>query len=173
MEICLVAALADNRVIGRDNRLPWHLPADLRHFRALTLGKPVIMGRRTHLSLDRPLPDRHNIVLTRQVDFCAVGCTVVHSTTEALAVAAPAPVVMVIGGAAVYAEFFPLAQRLYLTWVHGNFPGDAYFPAWDEEAWRETARQDCPADATHDIPYSFVILERVATQPVAPSASRV
>ena len=147
MRLSLIAALADNGVIGQGNRLPWHLPADLVHFKRLTLGKPVLMGRRTYESIGRPLPGRLNIVLTRDPGFVAEGCVVVHSLDEALKAAAGHAELMVMGGATLYARLFPEVQRLYLTRVHATLEGDVRFPAFDERQWRETSREDCAADA--------------------------
>lgn len=158
--IALIAAMGNNRVIGIDNRLPWYLPADFKHFKELTLGKPVLMGRRTFDSIGRPLPGRRNIVVTRDPNFRAEGVIVVTTLEEALAQAAPAPEIMVIGGASFYEQMLPRAQRLYLTFVHGDFEGDAYFPAWDGQQWKEVERQDYPADEAGNPSYSFVTLDR-------------
>ncbi len=159
MIITLVVAMANNGVIGRDGGLPWRIPADLKHFKAVTLGKPVIMGRRTWRSLGRPLPGRMNIVLTRDPNLPATGAHVVTSPAEALAVAGPVEEVMVIGGAEVYREFLPLAQRMQLTEVHEAAAGDTHFPDWSRTEWVERSRENHPA--TLDGPaYSFVLLER-------------
>lgn len=163
--ISFVVARADNGVIGRDNALPWHLPADLRHFKRLTVGKPVVMGRRTFGSIGRPLPGRHNIVLTRDPDWRAEGVTVVANLAEAIAAAGLDPKtradeVMIIGGAAVYADALPVATRIYLTEVHDAPQGDTVLPAFDPARWRETAREDHPAEEGRPA-YSFVTLERV------------
>jgi dihydrofolate reductase len=158
--ICLVAAMAENRVIGRDHALPWHLPADLRHFRRLTLGKPVIMGRSTHEAIGRPLPERFNIVLSRDPAYSSPGCTVVQDPEGALAAAGPAPEVMVIGGAYVYRAFLPRADRIYLTLVHGRFAGDTWFPPLESGVWAERDREDHPPDEANPYPYSFITLER-------------
>jgi dihydrofolate reductase len=156
--VALVVARADNGVIGRDNALPWHLPPDLRHFKALTLGKPVVMGRRTFASIGRPLPGRHNIVLTRG-GWTAEGVTAVAGLAEAMAAAGPVDEVMIIGGAAVYAAALPLAHRVYLTEIHAAPDGDTVLPPFDPAAWVETARDDHGANG--DAPaYSFVTLER-------------
>ncbi len=158
--IALIAALSDNQVIGRDNRLPWHLPADLRHFKRLTLDKPIVMGRRTWESLPGLLPRRTHIVVTGNRDYRADGCILVHSIEEALEAAAAAPEVMVIGGQTLYEQTLPLADRLYLTRVHVTLPGDAFFPGYDPGEWREVAREDHRADADNPYDYSFVTLER-------------
>ena len=162
MLISLIAAMAEDRVIGIDNRLPWRLPADLQHFRRLTLGKPVLMGRKTFDSIGKPLAGRRNIVVTQDRGFRADGIEVVHSVDAALAAAADAPELMVIGGASFSAQLLPRADRLYLTEIHHRFAGDAYFPAFDARAWRETSRSDHAADAANPYPFSFVVLERVA-----------
>jgi dihydrofolate reductase len=158
--LVLVVARAANGVIGRDKGLPWHLPDDLRHFKSLTLGKPMLMGRRTFEAIGRPLPRRLNIVLTRDRSWRADGVTVVHDLDAAFAAASPAAELMVIGGADLYRQLLPIAARIELTEVHGDVPGDtllADFPATD---WRETARVRNPADTRHQWPYSFVTLER-------------
>ena len=158
--ISLVVAAADNGVIGRDGGLPWRLPADLRHFRALTMGKPVVMGRLTWESIGRPLPGRRNIVMTRQGAYTAEGADVVATVDEALAAAGNADEIMVIGGAQVYAEFLPRAGRIFLTRVHAEPAGDARFPPVDETEWYETSREAHGADADHEYAFSFIVLER-------------
>jgi dihydrofolate reductase len=160
-EIAIVVAMAENRVIGRNNRLPWHLPADLRHFKQLTLGKPVLMGRRTHESIGRPLPERTNIVVTRDRTYTAPGCVVAHSLENALEAAAGCAEAMVIGGTELYQQLLPRADRIYLTLVHAEFEGDAVFPELPPAEWREVERTDCPPDEKNPWPYSFVRLERV------------
>lgn len=163
--ISFVVARADNGMIGRDNALPWHLPADLRHFKRLTVGKPVVMGRRTFDSIGKPLPGRHNIVLTRDPAWRADGVTVVTNLAEAIAAAGLDPKtradeVMIIGGAAIYAEALPIATRVYLTEVHAAPEGDTRLPAFDPARWREAAREDHPAEDDRPA-YSFVTLERI------------
>lgn len=164
MILTLVVARAVNGVIGRDGGLPWHLPADLKHFKRLTVGKPVVMGRRTFDSIGKPLPGRHNIVLTRDPAWRADGVTAVPNLAEAVAAAglqagARPDEIMIIGGATVYAEALPSARRAYLTEVHAEPAGDTLLPPFDPAVWAEIAR------ATHagegDAPgYSFVTLER-------------
>jgi dihydrofolate reductase len=151
--VSVVAALARNRVIGAGNRLPWRLPEDLKRFKRLTMGAPVIMGRRTHQSIDRPLPGRRNIVVTRQAGARWDGCEVAHSLDEAIALAGDAPEVFVIGGAELYAAALPRADRLYLTLIDADYEGDTLFPAFDPADWRETARE--PAAG-----FAFVTYER-------------
>jgi dihydrofolate reductase len=162
MKLSLIAAMAENRVIGHENRLPWHLPADLQHFKAITLGKPVLMGRKTWESIGRPLPGRTNIVITRDAGYVAEGCVVAHSLEEAVAAAGEAAEVMVIGGAQLYRQALPLADTLYLTLVHAEIQGDTRFPAWQPGEWRETARIDHEADDRNPHAYSFITLEREA-----------
>jgi dihydrofolate reductase len=161
MKIAIVVAMAANRVIGRDNRLPWHLPADLKHFKQLTLGKPVVMGRKTYESIGRPLPERTNIVVTRDRDYEAPGCVVVHSLEEALAAAGEAAEVMVIGGAEFYRQVLARTDTLYLTRVHAEFEGDSVFPELNAAEWREVARTDCEPDEKNPWPYSFMELKRI------------
>jgi len=143
--VSLVAALARNRVIGAGNRMPWHLPEDLRRFKRLTMGAPVIMGRKTHESIleqtGRPLPGRRNIVVTRQPGARWDGCEVAGSLDAALAAAHAAPEVFVIGGAELYRLALPRADRLYLTLLDAEYPGDTLFPEFDAADWRETARE--------------------------------
>lgn len=159
MIVALVVAMGSNRVIGRDNTLPWHMPADLRHFRAVTLGKPVVMGRKTHESIGRPLPDRTNIVISRRAGYEAPGCIVLSSLEAAFERCRNSSEVMVIGGASVYRHAMPHAQRIYLTQIHQDFEGDSFFPEFEGSAWSETERSDHPADAKNPYPYSFIVLE--------------
>jgi dihydrofolate reductase len=165
-EVVLVVARADNGIIGRDGALPWHLPADLRRFKAMTVGKPVLMGRKTFESIGRPLPGRHNIVLTRQPDWSAPGVTVVPNLAEAIAAAgldprARAEALMVIGGAEIYAQALPLATRVELTEVHLEAEGDTRLPAFAEAQWQEVARARHEADGAAPA-HSFVTLVRRA-----------
>lgn len=159
--ISIIAALAENGVIGRDNRLPWHLPDDLKHFRRLTIGHPVIMGRRNYESLGRPLPDRLNIVVTRDPGYAAPGCRVAHSLAQAFEAAAGAGEIFVIGGGELYAQTLERADRLYLTCVHARVEGDTRFPDFDPGAWREVERVRHEADDRHPYAFSFVTLERL------------
>ena len=158
--VALVVAMADNGVIGANGRLPWHLPDDLKCFKALTLGKPVLMGRRTFDSIGKPLSDRRNLVLTRALIPAAPGVEYVHSVEQARALAAPAAELCVIGGAEVFALALPLATRIYLTRVHATVAGDAYFPLRDFSGWRESESVEHAADARHSYAMSFVMLER-------------
>lgn len=160
-KISLVVAMDEGRVIGCENKLPWRLPADLQHFKKLTLGKPIIMGRKTWESLPGLLPDRPHIVITQNRNYKAAGCRVVHSVEQALAAAAPADEVMVVGGANLYAQMLGFADRLYLTLVHTRVRGDAFFPLYPEEEWREISRSSHQADECNLFDYTFLELERV------------
>lgn len=160
--LVLIAAIARNGVIGIDNRLPWHLPEDLRRFKELTTGHAVIMGRKTWESLPpkfRPLPGRHNIVVTRNAGYRAEGATVVHSIEEAR-IAAEGELAYVIGGAEIYVQALPLAVRLEITEIDADFAGDAGFPARDPAVWREAARTD--GVSADGLAYAFVSYDRVA-----------
>ena len=158
--ISLVVARARNGVIGRDNALPWRLPEDLRHFKALTMGKPMLMGRRTFEAIGRALPGRLNLVLTRDPSWHAPGAIAVHSLEEAFARAQSAPELMVIGGAELFSLVLPLAERVYLTDVHGTMPGDTRFPDLASEEWRELERRVHAADADHAHAMTFRTLQR-------------
>ncbi len=161
MRLSIIAAMTNDRVIGIENRLPWSLPADMQWFRRHTLGKPVIMGRKTFQSIGRPLPKRTNIVVTGDASFAAEGCSVVHSIDAALKAAEPAEEVMVLGGASFYQQMLPRADRLYLTEVHAAFKGDAWFPSIAPSDWREIEREERPADPDNPHPMTFRILERI------------
>ena len=161
MRISIIAAISDNGTIGRDNRLPWRLPADLRRFKELTMGKPLIMGRKTWESIGRPLPGRKNIVLSRDPDCRAPGCTVVHSAAAALQEAGASEEVMVIGGASLYELFLPQAHTLLLTYVHGMIEGEVKFPQIEPGAWSETSRDSFPRDGQNQYPFTFVRMERI------------
>ena len=158
----LVVAVARNGVIGRANALPWHLPADLAHFKRLTLGQPLLMGRRTWDSIGRPLPGRTSIVLSRDPSFSAPGALVMHSLAAARSAAAGAERLMVIGGAVLFRACLPEAATLHLTEVDAEVPGDVHFPAWRRDEWREVGREAHAADLRHAYPFTFVTLTRPA-----------
>lgn len=160
MVISIIAALAKNRVIGKDNKLPWNLPADLRRFKELTLGKPIIMGQRTFESIGKVLPGRTNIVLTRDKSFLAPGCILAYSIEEALKAAGDVEEVMVIGGANVFSQFLPLTNRMYLTLIDEDFEGDAFFPEFELSDWQETERIENQPDKENSYRYTFLTLER-------------
>ena len=160
MKITLIAALADNGVIGRGGALPWHLPDDLRRFRSLTMGRPILMGRRTFESIGRPLPGRRNLVMTRG-RLAAAAIETVADLPAAIALCESAAELCVIGGAAVYQQALPLATHLELTQVRATIDGDVYFPAFDAAQWRELARVERPADDRHAWPTTYLTLERI------------
>lgn len=161
MTVSLVVAMATNRVIGRDGTLPWHLPADLRRFREITMGKPIVMGRRTHESIGRPLPGRRNIVLSRDMGFQTPGCEICDSLPAALRRLSPCAEVMVIGGVALYEAALPEARRIYLTRVHAEVAGDVRFPEIDAREWREIAHERHERDPKHEFDFAFCVLERL------------
>ena len=160
----LVVAVAENGVIGRANELPWRLPADLKHFKALTLGKPVLMGRKTYQSIGKALPGRTNIVLTRSRSFSPADALVVADLEAAHAAAAGAPTLMVVGGAEIYGLCLPSATRIHLTLVHTHVEdGDAFFTAWRGLEWRESRRARREPDADNAFAMSFLTLDRIAS----------
>ena len=157
--------MTDDRVIGINNSLPWKLPSDMKWFRQQTLGKPILMGRRTFESFGaRPLPERTNIIVTRDRDYQAEGAVVVHSIEAALQAAGEVEEIMIIGGASFYAQMLPQAQRMYLTRVHAKIAGDAWFPEFDASDWRQVKRIDCEADERNAYAHSFIILQRAETE---------
>ena len=166
MKLSMIVAAAQNRVIGRDNALPWYLPNDLKYFKQTTLGKPIIMGRKTYESIGKPLPGRTNIVITRQTDYQPDGVKVVHSVAEARDLAESVCLIdgqeeaMIMGGAEIYTLALPDADRLYLTEVHADVDGDAYFPEYDKTEWQEISREDCSAEGPNPYNYSFVVYDK-------------
>jgi dihydrofolate reductase len=158
--ITLIVAVADNGVIGRDNTLPWHLPDDLKRFKRLTLGKPIVMGRKTFESIGKPLPGRQNIVVTRDPNYHREGITVAHDVDTALRAAGTVPEIMVIGGAELFRTLLPRAGRLHLTRVHGNIDGDVLWPALDDQEWHVVERESHAADARHAWPMTFEVREK-------------
>jgi len=160
MRISLVVAASTNDVIGSNGELPWHLPDDLRQFKRVTTGKPVIMGRRTFESIGRPLPNRRNIVMTRNPDYVAPGCEVVSSVDAALDLAGGADEVMIIGGGQVYRDFLPRADRIYLTRVQTEVKGDTHFPELDGDLWQRLSCERHPADAEHRYAFDVMVYER-------------
>lgn len=157
--LALIAALAKNRVIGYRQAMPWHMPADLRHFKQITLGKAVIMGRKTFESIGRPLPGRRNIVVTRAMDYKKPGIEVVPSLADAIRLVGEQEA-MVIGGGELYRTALSQVNRMYLTWIDCAPQGDVFFPDYDVRHWREIAREDHSADQQNPYAYSFVVLER-------------
>ena len=155
MKISLIVAMTPDRLIGANNALLWHLPNDFKHFKSVTMGKPIIMGRKTYESIGRPLPGRQNIILTQQPDFVMAGCDCAHSVEEALKIA-KGDEVMIIGGAEIYRLFLPLADTLWITLVKADVKGDTYFPEWDPALWQETMREEHLKDEKHPYAYTFL-----------------
>lgn len=160
--LSIIVAVADNGVIGAGNQLPWRLPDDLKRFKALSLGKPIVMGRKTFDSIGRPLPGRSNIVVSRQRDLSIPGCSVVSSLQDAIAAAGPVPEIVIVGGADIYAQALPQVETIHLTRVHATITGDAHFPSLVESEWREIASEYHPADDRHAHAFTFQTLRRVA-----------
>ncbi|MGR8935188.1 MAG: dihydrofolate reductase [Gammaproteobacteria bacterium] len=160
MRISLIVAMADNRVIGIDNRMPWHLSADLKKFKALTMGKAIVMGRKTYESIGRPLPGRENAIISRDKLFTAPGCRVFASMDAALSHFRNHEEVFIIGGSSLYAEMLPFADTLYLTRIHRNFCGDTFFPEIPAEQWQTLEHQKIDDDPDVDFSYSFIKLKR-------------
>ena len=160
MKISLIAAMANNRIIGHDNKMPWHLPADLKHFKQVTMGKPVIMGRKTFESIGKPLPGRQNIIITRQSGLALNGCDIVHSIEDAIALVKNIDEVMIIGGGTIYESMIDKADRLYITLIELEADGDTQFPAWNEDEWSIIDEEPHLADDKNPYNYRFITLER-------------
>lgn len=160
MKISLIAAMGRDRVIGKGGAMPWHLPADLAHFKTLTMGKPMIMGRTTFQAIGRALPGRDNIVVTRDQQFDAQGCIVVHDIDAAIAAAGDASELMVIGGAKLYGQFIDRADHLYLTLIEEKFAGDTFFPEYTRADWEGVSRENHDADGKNPHAYTFLHLRR-------------
>jgi dihydrofolate reductase len=161
--LSIIVAVADNGVIGSGNQLPWRLPDDLKRFKALSLGKPIVMGRKTFDSIGRPLPGRLNIVISRQPGLQIPGCRVVTSLDEAIAAAQPATEIVIIGGADIYRQILSQVQTIHLTRVHAQVAGDVMFPELQDGQWREVAKEYHPADDRHAHAFTFSTLERVGS----------
>lgn len=159
--LSLCVAIDENGLIGNNNALPWHLPADLKHFRKLTMGKPIIMGRKTYESIGHALPGRLNIVLTHKPNLNLGNCTVMHTIKEILSFSKNTDESVVIGGAKLYESLLPQIQRMYITKIHAKFVGDTYFPNYQSTEWRQVETQTYSADQKNSYSYSFVILERI------------
>ncbi|MFB6262722.1 MAG: dihydrofolate reductase [Bradymonadaceae bacterium] len=169
MQLALIAALGQRLEIGLEGELPWSPSGDLRRFKQLTLGKPVLMGRRTHESIGSPLPGRTNIVVSRDESYTADGCLVAHSLDAALDLAEGTPgpdLTMVIGGASIYEQALPRADRMYLTVIYESFEADAYFPTFDPAQWLVDERTDAEADSTIPWPHAFFSLHRYREKPL-------
>jgi dihydrofolate reductase len=160
MRIAIVVAATDDGVMGKDNALPWRLPDDLKRFKQLTMGKPIVMGRKTFESIGKALPGRRNIVISRQRDFVAPGCDVVGSVEAALATASEAAEVSVIGGAEIFRQVLPNADLVHLTLIHAKIDGDVFFPSLKAPEWRAISQEEHPVDERHAHPFTFLTLER-------------
>jgi len=158
--ISIIVAVAENDVIGKDNDLIWHLPRDMKHFKETTTGHFIIMGRKTFESNGRALPNRTNVIITRDKDFNAEGCVVVHSLEDALKVAKDDPEAFIIGGGVIYKMALPIVDRIYLTKIHHTFEGDTFFPELDMNEWDEVSCQDFEPDEKNKYPFSIIILDR-------------
>ena len=163
MRLSIIVAMDEGGVIGAGGSLPWRLSSDLKYVKRTTMGKPIIMGRKTYESIGRPLRGRENIVITRERGFQAPGCSVFHDLDAAFAHCRAAEEIFIMGGAEIYRRSIGRAGRIYVTEVHARVPGDVYFPSFDRAAWRELSREHHDADEKNEYPYSFVILERVQT----------
>ena len=167
MSIALIVAASENNVIGRDNQLPWYLPGDLAYFKAITMAKPVIMGRKTYESIGKPLPGRNNIVISRNGDYPTDGICLVANLQAAIELAQSLLLVnggeeiMVIGGAEIYRQALPMVERVYLTRVHHHIEGDAFFPELAAEQWQEVAREDIAATEPNPFDFSYLVLDRI------------
>jgi dihydrofolate reductase len=162
MQCCAIVAMSDNRVIGKNQKLPWHLPADFARVKSITKGQAILMGRKTYESIGRPLPDRDNFVLTRDANYQAPGCIVVTSFEQAVALCKRDRLVL-FGGEGVYREFLPKVEVLYLTLVHAELGGDAFFPELDSAEWEEVSKESHPADDRHDYAYTFYEYRAIAS----------
>ncbi|WP_027409773.1 type 3 dihydrofolate reductase [Anoxybacteroides tepidamans] len=159
--ISLIVAMDQNRIIGKDNKLPWHLPADLAYFKRVTMGHPIVMGRKTFESIGRPLPGRDNIVLTRNRSFQPEGCIVIHSIDDIQKMAAERnDEIFVIGGAELFEAVLPVADRLYITKIEAQFPGDTFFPPFQEADWCLVSSEKGPKDEKNPYDYAFLVYER-------------
>ncbi|MBR0583177.1 type 3 dihydrofolate reductase [Bacillus altitudinis MN12] len=158
--ISMIVATGKDRVIGKDNQMPWHLPADLAYFKKVTSGHTIVMGRKTFESIGRALPNRRNIVLTTSSSFQAEGCEVVHSIDDILTIAKTEEELLIIGGSKLYEEMMLYADRLYITHIHHSFEGDRFFPYYDEDDWTVVSREKGHRDEKNPYNYEFVVYDR-------------
>jgi dihydrofolate reductase len=161
MKISLIVAMAANRAIGLNNKMPWHLSADLKKFKQITMGSPILMGRKTYESIGRPLPGRRNIIISRNADYQQDGCLIFSNLEKAIASCQQYDELFIIGGAKLYESTLPVADKLYLTEINKEFEADTFFPVINRDEWREIAREDISDDPSVDFLYSFITLERV------------
>ena len=164
MKLAIIVATDQQGLIGKENDLPWKLSADLQYFRRVTMGKPIIMGRNTHESIGRALPGRKNIIVTKNKSYQAEGCKVVNSIPDALLACEQVEEAMIMGGASLYEQFLPQADRLYLTQVHASLTGDTWFPDWQKNEWSELSREDHQADEKNEYAYSFIVYEKLKSE---------
>jgi dihydrofolate reductase len=162
--ISLIAAMTKNRVIGQGTQLPWHLPADLKRVKRITLGKPIIMGRKTYESIGRPLPGRRNLVISKNPNLEIPGCEIFSSLEKAIAATHNYEEIIIFGGEQIFKQALPLVQRMYLTIIQCELEGDAFFPVWNDNEWRELSREKFLADANNPYNYEFLTLERKAAR---------
>ena len=164
LRLSILVAMARNRVIGQNNKLPWHLPADLKHFKFLTMGQTIVMGRKTYESIGRPLPGRANIIITRQTNYEVPGAIVVNSIEDALQICKETSTInnenFIIGGEELYRQTLKICQRMYITEIQKDFEGDTFFPEFDPNDWEETQRNKHFSDSDNNMEYHFVILDR-------------
>ena len=160
MKLALIVATDETGLIGKDNDLPWRLSADLQYFKRITMGKQIIMGRRTHESIGRPLPGRENIIITSDTQYQAQGCTVTHTIEQALSLCSDAEEAIIMGGASLYEQCLSQVEMIYLTQVHATLQGDTWFPAWNKNEWNLISEHSYPADDKNQYPYSFMVYER-------------
>lgn len=160
-QLSIIVAVSENNAIGKDNKLLWHLPADLRHFKAITTGHTIIMGRKTYESIGKPLPNRRNVVITRQANYAAEGVEIVNSIADAIALTATDENVFIIGGDEIYKQTLASCNKIYLTRVHQYYDGDAFFPELSADDWQEIEKIDYLPDEKNTLPYSFATLERI------------
>ncbi len=163
MKISFIVAMASNRAIGLNNQMPWHLSADLKKFKQITMGSPILMGRKTYESIGRPLPGRSNIIISRNTDYQQQDCLVFDDIDKAIGACKDYDEIFIIGGATFYDAMLPKADTLYLTEIHQDFEGDTFFPVIKPEEWKETDRVDITDDPTVDFTYSFIKLERLVS----------
>lgn len=164
MKISLIVAMASNRAIGLNNQMPWHLSADLKKFKQITMGLPILMGRKTYESIGRPLPGRNNIIISRNPSYQQPGCQVFDNVDKVITACQEYNEIFVIGGATFYQAMLPKADLLYLTQINKAFDADTFFPVINQQEWKEIAREDIDNDPTVDFSYSFLKLERIVTQ---------
>ncbi|MEC7875210.1 MAG: type 3 dihydrofolate reductase [Pseudomonadota bacterium] len=160
MQLSIIVAMDKNRVIGKDGTLPWHISSDLKNFKKITMGKPILMGRKTHESIARPLPGRENIILTKNQNYFSEGCVVKNNLDEVFSYCEKVTELMVMGGATLYEQTLDKAEKLYVTEVRASIDGDTFFPEYDPDQWTEIAKDSFKADENNEYDYSFTVLER-------------